>query len=1135
MTLSFPSNFLGKIIIGLCCSLGVVSPLFTQYQNISFSHINLDDGLSQSTVRKINQDSFGFMWFGTADGLNKYDGRKISVYRSIDNDTFSLPSSFINDIFEEDKSRLWISTGGGLCYLDRKMDKFFPVFPDKIQRNIIPEEMKKDAMGNLWLSAQNGVLYKKAKDSNTFTAYRNDHSSSRIQDFIILKNGLFWISYEDAQVFEFNPTKGTYTLIRKMDYEIFSLFEDIDSKIWMGTNGGGIIIYNQKNKHWASIKNDPNNSASLPDNTIRCIAKGLDDNLIITTNAGLAISQKNNNTDGEQSFQILKHRNNDSKSICSNLLYQIYRDKDQVFWIGSTDAGMSIWNTKAQRFNHIYQKESDPHGINNNVIWSFEEDEKGNFWIGTSKGLNYFDPKTGKTQHYIHEPLKQNSLPNNRIWQIIKADKNQYWLATRGGVTSMKIQADGSPSFQTYYPQKSGNYSFGNIRSLMLDHRGNVWVGTGNGLYLFDQNNKTYQGYLHDPHNTSSISGNDVRVIFEDSHRNIWVGTRAGLNRFEPVSGTFERFNHDIEDSTSINDNIIRCIREDDEGRIWIGTSRGLNEMIHSSHSEKITFDALTLEDGLPNETIYAMEVDDEGYLWLSTNNGLSKFDTDERKFLNFHSHLGLQSHEFNSLASLKTRSGHLLFGGINGFNYFHPQEVDTDKINTPILFTDIQVNYHSVGSNTRYLSQHINLADHIELEYTNDKMFNLEFTALDLLHSETRKYAYRLLPYQAEWIEVGHINNASYTNIAPGEYIFQVRSSDINNVWSDATGTIQVNIRPAYWQTTWFKILMVLLIGGTIYVWYQNRVRSIVNRQNELEKMVGERTNEINQQKVELEGTLNVLKKAQIKLVESEKMASLGLLTAGIAHEINNPVNYINTSAEALVYNLKDLEKAILHLRSLKKGEHHSTKVNDLIDLAQELDLSLLQEESLELVDNIKDGSQRVASIVQSLKTFTYQSNGILKEADLNKVIESSLIILNHKIKQQAIQVINNLQPIPMVLCEVGKVNQVFINIIDNAIGAMEDEGKLTLSSFEKDNQVVVEIQDEGKGMDEITLKHIFDPFYTTKDIGEGTGLGMAISYGIIQDQKGKIEVESEVGKGTLIRVILPLSKSNECEDIIS
>ncbi|MEN0047118.1 MAG: two-component regulator propeller domain-containing protein [Bacteroidota bacterium] len=1100
----------------LCC---VVSSLFGQATFKSFSS---DEGLSQATVRCIQQDYLGFIWIGTYEGLNKYNGNKFSIYYQDKEDSLSLAGNSINDIFEDAQQNLWISTDGGLCRLNRDLEQFIRVFPDKNNPHLVLSDLAEDRAKKLWIAGTDGALYKKEEDG--FIAFPNPENTSNIIEFIILKNGLFWLSYANYQLFEFNPKTGDFRLLKNNpNQEILSFFEDEASRVWLGLNGRGIQIYDASKDHWHYIKHQANDVNSLPNDIVKDIAVDKkEQTLLLATNSGIAKLPLKDLQLGTPSFQSIQHDSGDAQSLGSNFTTQIYQDQEGNFWIGTIDAGLSIWDKNSRYFQHFYHRISDQESISSNVIWDFEEDEKGNLWIGTSNGLNYFNLKTQKAIPYINGNDQKALFPSNRVWQILKENTNRYWIGTNGAITEMSI-SNGKPSFQTHQPSQ---YSFGTVRQLLLDHQQQLWVGTGHGLYIFDKEKKQYQAFEYNENDSTSLSSDDIRGLYEDSQNRIWVATSNGLNLYQQASNTFLQFLYDPSDSTSISDHVVRNIKQDQDGQIWIGTSKGLNKYLVGSDGQ-VSFKAYTKKDGLPNEVIYATEIDEQGYIWMSTNAGLSRFDSKNEVFLNFHPHQGLQDREFNAAASLKTKDGHLLFGGINGFNYFKPQEIVLDTLAPTIIFTELRVNYEVVKPNSRHLSKHINVADQVTLDYAEDQMFYLEFAALDLVNANTHQFAYRLLPFEEEWKTVGQVNNASYTNISPGKYQFQVKSADLNGHWSNQVKEIDIYIKPMIWQRAWFRLLLMAAAIGLIQLVFFLRTRSLHRDQQRLERIVSSRTAKVRAQKKELEETLLTLKKTQSVLIESEKLASLGQLTAGIAHELNNPINFINSSAIALQHDFEEAQPLLKKISQLKT-EISTDEIQQLVNLSEQTEFRELLLEMQHLINSIQGGSKRITKIVNGLKTFTHQAEQTFYLENIVSLIEEALLILGGKIKDKQLEIIKDILEKLEIECQGGKIIQVFVNILDNAIDAVEQNGRIHVQMKTQDKQVRISIQDNGKGMDEMTLRRIYDPFFTTKEVGKGTGLGLTVSHGIIKMHGGHIEVESSIGAETNFTILLPFQQEN-------
>ena len=927
------------------------------------------------------------------------------------------------------------------------------------------------------------------------------------------------------------------TVLPKQDSEILALHEDGQSQIWLGTDGSGMMVYNQNTGKWSNVLYRDDNPKGLPSNIIWEIIPGFTDELLVATNNGVALIDLKAWSEDNLQIRSFQHSTGDQHSIGSNYVIHLFRGKDDVFWFGTRFAGISYWDRKAQKFNHFYHRAGENNTLVNNVVLSFEEDQNGNFWIGTTAALNFFNKESGEFQHYENNPRDPNSIPHNRVWQILRSGDRHFWIGAYEGIIRMTVDEQNQSDFEFYKPPSDmvGNKNFASIFELFEDETGLLWIGTYWGLYTFDPISKKFNVFHHNPKDLSSLSSKFVRSIFKDRHGQLWIGTDNGLNLYHPERQNFSRYYHDPNDSTSLNNSTIRCMIEDQKGRLWIGTSGGLNEMLTSSEGD-FQFHGLAMEDGLPNETVYTMELDNQGYIWLSTNNGLAKFDPETKKFQNFYEHLGLQSHEFNSGASIKTSDGKFLFGGINGFNYFDPEEVALDKDDYPIVFSDFKVNYRSVLPGSRYCEKHITVGKKVRLESAKDRMFYFEFKVLDILHAKTRQFSYRLFPFEEDWNEAGSNNHAAYTNIPPGDYTFQVRSCDINGNWSTQIGEVEVTIQPAFWQTGWFRLLSLACLVGTIFIFYQWRHRAIYKRQVQLEQTVSKRTTQIRQQKKELEETLFRLKQTQGQLIESEKMASLGQLTAGIAHEINNPINFIRSNAKALELDFEDLNGLLNLVVRLKKEGNPKEQIDQLLEKVSEIDASYLLEEINELVDSINRGGERVTDIVNGLKVYSHKSDDPRQKVDLTKLIDSTITILNHKIKDKHIKLTKKVEKILEVVCHPGKINQVLVNVIDNAIDALSENGTLEITTRRIDENIVVKIEDNGSGMDELTQKRIFEPFFTTKEAGQGTGLGMAISRRIMKKHKGDIHIDSQINQGTTVTLYLPLeqkekSQTNEIE----
>ena len=402
--------------------------------------------------------------------------------------------------------------------------------------------------------------------------------------------------------------------------------------------------------------------------------------------------------------------------------------------------------------------------------------------------------------------------------------------------------------------------------------------------------------------------------------------------------------------------------------------------------------------------------------------------------------------------------------------------------------------------------------------------MFSIQFSALNFHKNVQNRFAYRLVPFEEDWNEIGNLNQAVYTNIPPGEYTFEVKTSSYGNVWSDDIGTLQINLTPAFWETRWFRLISLFALSLMIIGGYRYRLNSLIKSRELLEEKVHERTQLIASQKEDLEKAIEELRNTQDQLVQQEKMATVGQMTAGIAHEINNPINYISNNTDALIMDMSDVREIVKRVLALSSDDGKEA-IDGLIKLREDIDLEYLVSEIEDLVKGIKTGTERTTEIIKSLRYISYRDQKEKVKTDIHESINSALSILSNNYKGR-IKIRKLYGDIPHIYAYPGELNQVFMNLINNSIQAIEHEGLISVNTSQKDDQYIeIKISDNGKGISKEGLKHVFEPFYTTKEIGKGTGLGLSISYGIIESHGGHISVNSEEGKGVEFTISLPIS----------
>ena len=1106
---------------------------FAQTYPVKFGHIGSRDGLSQVTVYHIHKDYLGFLWLGTSEGLNKYDGTDITVYLPILEDSTSISSGFIKKIIEDEAHNLWITTANGLNRLDRKNDRFsrFLVKEDNSENGLPSHltDMVQDENGNLWIGTLEGGIYQMNEHTQIPTYYPPPPSYEDINCLLIDSQSQLWTAFQTGQVAIFDKKTKRFNEIKELSdtVEIRSLYEDTKGNFWVGTDRSGLKLWDKKTKTTKHFLNDVNNPNSINNNVIWSITEDSRGNLMLGTEAGVNFLNLHTFSVEQPYFWNTQQDPINTYGLSANFVRYIFHDEDtNITWFGNTETGVDYWDRRTQQFIHYHamgsrNEEGSTNILSNKVVWSICGNDDQYIWCGTSNGLNQINRTTGQVKFYYHEPDNiKNSLGSGRIWSIIDGGNNTFWIGTSDtkGITKLSVGSDGKPTFRTYLGASSNS-----IRSLHKDQYGYIWVGTNVGLNKFDERSEEFQSYFANLHDPNAISDNYIRAILQDSKARLWIGTSGGgLNLFDYQKETFKVFQHDHRDSTSICNSQIRALYEDKKGQLWIGTSGGLSKMVE--HKGQIQFKNYSIENGLPNNIIYAVQGDKKDRIWFSSNKGISCLNPSTNSISNFSIEDGLQDMEFNSNASFKSKQGELFFGGVNGFNFLQPENISIhDTASSKVILTEFRLNnrHVPVTSNGR-LKENINEAKRIDLN-RNDKVFSFRFAALDLGQRIANRYAYKLEGWDEDWNYVEQQNLAFYTNIPYGNYTFKVKTATKNGSWDTEVTSIQVVIPPAFWQTAPFWASMVLFFIGCILLYVRIRTRALNQQKMLLEDTVKERTEELNRRNQDLETALTDLKKTQTKLIQSERLASLGQLTAGIAHEINNPINFVASNVQALKMDFEDIQQLLFKVTELKECDESKICLNELMQISDRIDTEYLSKEVNELIGGIERGAKRTQNIVTSLRAFSRDTKNDFVEADIQENLDSTLTILNSQIRDR-ITIHKNYGNIPNIKCQIGKLNQVFLNIIVNSIQAIEGEGAISIATLKENQHLIIEIKDTGKGMDAATQKQIFEPFFTTKEVGDGTGLGLAISYGIIEEHQGSIEVESEVGKGSIFRIQLPI-----------
>ena len=828
--------------------MSVPSATGAMTNTIRFERISLKEGLSQATINAILQDDQGYMWFGTEDGLNKYDGYNFTVYKHDSEDSLTLSDNFISAIHEDQNGDLWIGTRSGLDRFDRQTETFIhyqhdPDDPMSLGGTWV-SAVYEDRSGRLWVGTTSG-LDLLDRDENGFIHYRHDPDDPKTisNDYVRViaedQYGELWVG-TNGGLNLFDQMNATFIHYLHVPHDLRSLssdkvnavFEDREGILWVGTEEGGLNRFNRSKQTFTHYQHKPDNPYGLSHNRVRAILEDEIGRLWIGTQNGL--DQLDRNRDR---FYHYNHDPGDLHSLSSNSIWSIYEDRTGVLWFGTYGGGLSRYNRSTDRFV-LYQHQPDrPNSLSDNMVWSIHLDRQGMLWIGTlNGGLNKLDRNADTFTVYQHDPEDPTSISSNDVRAIIEDHRGQLWVGTNGG--GLNLFNPRTDSFRHYMndPNDPNSISENRVTVILEDRSGNLWIGTrSGGVNYFDRTTGAFVRYRHDPNDPSSLSDDRVWSLYEDSSGKLWVGTLGGVNVLDPSSNRFTRFLHDPDNPHSLSNNAVFSFYQDPTDVVWIGTwGSGLDRF------DPVTqlFTHYREKNGLPNDVIYGIEADLEGYLWLSTNKGLSKFDPSTETFRNYDVSDGLQDNEFNVGAHFRSEQGELFFGGIEGFNAFLPDNIKENPYPPPIVIT-------SFAKFNRVERTNLAPGEHIQLSY-KDNFISFEFAALDYTAPEKNQYAYKLDGFDDAWVIAGTRRYASYTNLRGGDYIFRVKGSNSDGVWNDEGIAIHITITPPIWETWWFRGIILFVVLASVIGGYRLQTRSIERRRSELESQVKKRTHEL-------------------------------------------------------------------------------------------------------------------------------------------------------------------------------------------------------------------------------------------------------------------------------------------------
>ncbi|MBN1599788.1 MAG: hypothetical protein JW894_15950 [Bacteroidales bacterium] len=1098
-----------------------ISGLFSQ--SLSFEKISGEDGLIHEHILSIYKDSRGFLWIGTYGGIERFDGYEHRWYNSIVDRKTGVQNHTFHCIFEDNKNQLWCGTQGGLYYYDLPADTFKiyqhnPEEPFSISNDNV-RSVVQDSEGILWIGTYGGGINKFIPDSGKFCHYMHDslNSNSLSSDLINMlcfdNNGLLWIATDGGGLVSFNTRSEEFEVYKSNEKNklksniITSIRVDKQNNLWLGTWEGGLSYLDRGTGSFTTYLNVPGDKNSLSNNIVRAINIGSDGYLWLATFGGGL-----NRFDPEMKvFTIYRNDPFDNNTISFDQIWSLYEDNCGILWIGTFGGGINKYDRNKHKFKH-YKQQRKLYGLPSNNITGVCTSKDNSFWIATADGeITKFD-----SQKNLFQSCQIITRENiNTILSVFEDSAGKLWVASDNGILVYSCDKQ----FIHHYvnrPNDRTSISENSILDICEDSFGNMWFASWNdGVYVLtkDQVNKPAEkaqfiNYRHNPDDSTSLAWNIVWVVYCGKQNNIWLGTDKTFDKFNPETNNFSHY--DI--------NMVTTIWEENKENLWLGTF-GFGLYCFNKETEAST--VYTQNNGITNLVILGVLGGKNNDLWMSTEGGLFKFNTMTGKSEAFNATDGLQGNKFNYNAYAVNARGEMLFGGNNGINVFYPESIKKDSSVPELVFTDFKLFNQSVSlekakGNNSLLKENLILVDTIFLNH-NQSFITIEFAALCFSDAEDVRYKYRLESFDADWHSANSDRrDATYTNLDPGSYIFEVKATNGDGIWNDRIKSLYVIVNPAWYQTILFKIFIIGVIVYLLFLLYRIRIKQIKNRNIQLESIITKRTHELSKKNKLLHDQTIILNKNNAELEERRAMVER---QSDELHLINEDLKKANATKDKffsiIAHDLKNPFNSLLGFIDLLKINH------------DEWD----SEKRSKIIDVLETSARNIYNLLENLLVWSRsQTNRMNFNPKYYPVIDSvncclELLKENYIIKDQT--VINEISEDTEVYADKDMIDTVVRNLISNAIKYTPVKGIIRIYSETSGNEFNLKVKDSGSGIPEDISSEIFKIGESVTTVGTqgetGSGLGLIICKEFIGLNNGRIDFTTKKDSGTIFTLTFP------------
>ncbi len=1083
-------------------------------QQIVFTTLGIKDGLSQSSVFDIQQDTVGYLWFATEDGLNKFDGYRFTVYQNDMDRPNSLLDNWVKAVLVDREGTLWIGTRTGLNRYNAASDDFthFLHSEEHLSNNIREgiSRIVQGPNGFLWIGSFAGGLTRFNPATGESVAFAEiapqELTDLRVRSVMFSRDGFLWVGTKNG-LHEIDPetlryrthlNQATETTISHP--EVRSICEDDLGFIWIGTTRG-LNRLDRSSRRIRQWLRDPERTDALADDWVNAVFQDPIRQTIWvgTRNGGLACYDRE--TD---SFQSYRANSIIGTSITSDNVLCTFLDRSGVFWIGSYLAGLSKFSIYSKPFMLVRGYMGAEKSLSDNNVRALFRDSQKRTWVGTIDGLNVLDKNMSVLHTYLHDPDKPGGLSEYQVLSLREDSENRIWVGTYGA--GLNIIDPETHKFDYFASDRTDGKTICDdyIHDILRDRTGVMWIGTRDGLqYYVKEENRFVTAPLPGTHDS-------ILKIIEDSKGVLWIGMYgSGLVKFDPTTRITTRYMHQSSRRDSLSSDYVTSILEADDGQYWVGTFSGLNLMM----PDQSTFRVFDTKSGLPNAVIHAITHGSGGDIWFSTNRGLVRLrkEQGDYTFRNYDEADGLQGNEFLSGSAHQGDDGLLMFGGANGFNVFFPDQIQESPYIPPIAITSFRV-----FDEKRVINRQADGFDTVILSHS-DKFISFEFAALDYTYPAKNLYRFKLEGFDSDWTSNDR-RYISYSNLAGGNYVFRVQGSNHDGVWNHAGIALPITVIPPFWERIWFIALAILLFAAIIY-W---RFWDLSRQNTSLESHVASRT-------FDLKTANEDLVAAQQQLVDTAHRAGMAEMAVDILHNIGNALNSVYISAEMIQNHLSTDRLGSLCKRlsdRIRKQEKESDHIADsLLRIADASDneRKLLHNESMQIqirVNHIKE-------IISAQQDYALMGP-LFDQLSLRVLVADAITIMSQTIQKWNIKTEIEVGDEWMIYAQKSRLLQVIINIIKNACEAMaekplSEDRLLRIAASNVDQVVHLQFRDSGHGIDEADLQRVFSHGYTNKEHGHGFGLHFCAN--AMTEMGGKVSVTSAgPGLGAVFILEIPL-----------